>query len=123
MDFDRTAEYAHKHSEEAGKKVRKTIWLIFWILLAVTAAEVTLGLKWAEWGVNWEIVKWTFIILTLVKAYYIVVSYMHLGGERKNFKLTIALPFIIFAIYIIYIFLHEANFVHATDLEPFRDGY
>jgi cytochrome c oxidase subunit IV len=121
MDFDRTAEYAHKHSEEEGKKVRKMIWVIFWVLLAVTAAEVTLGLIWQDIGVAWGIVKWTFIVLTLVKAYYIVMSYMHLGGERKNFKMVVAIPFIIFAVYLIYILLAESLFLNATDLMPLAD--
>jgi cytochrome c oxidase subunit IV len=121
MDFDRTAEYAHKHSEETGKKVRKMIWVIFWVLLAVTAAEVTLGLVWKDLGVSWGFVKWTFIILTLVKAYYIVASYMHLGGERKNFKMVVLIPFIVFAIYIIAIFLYEAIHLNMTDLLPLAE--
>lgn len=121
MDFDRTAEYAHKHSEEAGKKVRKMIWVIFWVLLAVTAVEVTIGLIWQDLGLNWSLVKWTFIILTLVKAYYIVASYMHLGGERKNFKMVVLIPFIVFAIYAIFIFLYEAMHLNLTDLLPLAE--
>ncbi|MBR9830746.1 cytochrome C oxidase subunit IV family protein [Acidiluteibacter ferrifornacis] len=121
MDFDRTAEYAHKHSEEEGKKVRKMIWIIFWVLLAVTTAEVTLGLVWQDMGISWGLVKWTFIILTLVKAYYIVMSYMHLGGERKNFKMVVAIPFILFAIYLIFILLKESTFLHAIDFSPLAD--
>ena len=121
MDFDRTAEYAHKHSEEEGKKVRKMIWVIFWVLLAVTAVEVTIGLVWQDLDLNWSLVKWTFIILTLVKAYYIVASYMHLGGERKNFKMVVLIPFIVFAIYAIYIFLSEAMHLNMIDLLPLAE--
>lgn len=121
MDFDRTAEYAHKHSEEEGKKVRKMIWVIFWVLLAVTAAEVTLGLVWQDMGIAWGFVKWTFIVLTLVKAYYIVASYMHLGGERKNFKMVVLIPFIVFAIYAIYILLTEAMHLNLTDYLPLAE--
>ena len=35
-------------------------------------------------------IKWAFIILTLVKAGYIVLSFMHLGDERKNFRYMIS---------------------------------
>ncbi len=118
MDFDRTAEYAHKHDEEHGKKVRKHIWVVFWILLAVTAAEVTLGLIHADLGINWEIVKWTFIVLTILKAYYIVMSYMHLGEEKKAFKLIVLVPVIFFILYLCILLLIEANFVHVSDALP-----
>ena len=121
MDFDRTAEYVNHHSEEEGKAMRKTIWVIFWVLLGITGVEVTLGLVWQDMGLAWSFVKWTFIILTLVKAYYIVASYMHLGGERKNFKMVVLIPFIVFAIYAIFIFLFEAMHLNLTDLMPLAE--
>lgn len=114
MDFDRTAEYVSHHSEEEGKKMRKTIWLIFWLLLAVTAVEVTIGIFWQGWGLAWTFVKWTFIILTLFKAYYIVAHYMHLKHEYKNFIYMVALPYIVLAVYLIVMMLTEAIYVHDT---------
>lgn len=115
MDFDRTAEYAHHHSEEEGKKVRKMIWFVFWILLAVTTVEVTLGLYYKDWGLPWQMVKWTFIILTLVKGYYIVAAYMHLKNEYTNFKLIVAIPYLVLGIYFIILLLIEAVYVFDTD--------
>lgn len=114
MDFDRTAEYVSHHSEEEGKKMRKTIWAIFWLLLGVTAVEVTLGIFWKDWGLAWAFVKWTFIILTLFKAYYIVAHYMHLKHEYKNFIYAVAVPYIILIIYLIVMVLAEAIYVHDT---------
>ncbi|MBL4707186.1 MAG: cytochrome C oxidase subunit IV family protein [Flavobacteriales bacterium] len=111
-DFDRTAEYAHSHSEEDGIGLRKHIWKIFWVLLAITGAEVTLGLFWKDWSLAWAFVKWTFIILTLIKAYFIVADYMHLKHEYKNFKLMVAVPYIVLVIYLIIMVLAEAVFVH-----------
>ncbi len=111
MDFDRTAEYVSHHSEEEGKKMRKTIWVIFWVLLGVTTVEVSLGLVWKDLGLMWEFVKWTFIILTLVKAYYIVAYYMHLKHEYKNFIYMVALPYIVLALYLIVMILTEAVYV------------
>jgi caa(3)-type oxidase subunit IV len=111
MDFDRTAEYVSHHSEEEGKKMRKTIWVIFWVLLGVTTVEVSLGLVWKDLGLMWAFVKWTFIILTLVKAYYIVAYYMHLKHEYKNFMYMVAIPYIVLAIYLIVMILTEAVYV------------
>ncbi|MEQ8910554.1 MAG: cytochrome C oxidase subunit IV family protein [Vicingaceae bacterium] len=111
-DYDRTAEYVNHHSEEEGKKMRKTIWVIFWLLLAVTAVEVTLGLIWKDMGLAWTFVKWTFIVLTLVKAYYIVAYYMHLKHEYKNFIYAVALPYIVLVAYLIVMALTEAIYIH-----------
>lgn len=111
-DFDRTAEYVSHHSEEEGKAMRKTIWVIFWVLLAITTAEVSLGLVWKDFELAWSFVKWTFIVLTLVKAYYIVAYYMHLKHEYKNFIYVVALPYLVLVAYLIIMILAEAVYVH-----------
>lgn len=84
----------------------KKIWLVFWILLALTTIEVALGIYKP---VSYEILKWTFIILTLVKAYYIVAYFMHVKHERKNFVWTLALPTFILIPYLLFILLTEAS--------------
>ena len=87
-DSNKPYEFAVHHSEEAGKKIRRRLWNVFWILLIVTAVEVTLGIFWKQMaGPNsdavWPVVKWVFISLTLVKAFYIVAEFMHLGVKRR----------------------------------------
>ena len=45
MERDDVIEYsldAH-HSEEAGKKIRKKIWMVTMLLTAITVAEVFMG--------------------------------------------------------------------------------
>jgi cytochrome c oxidase subunit IV len=91
------------HDNHGGTK---KIWLVFWILLALTAVEVALGIYKP---VSYEILKWTFIILTLVKAYYIVAYFMHVKHERKNFVWTLALPTFILIPYLLFILLTEAS--------------
>ncbi|MEQ8625182.1 MAG: cytochrome C oxidase subunit IV family protein [Vicingaceae bacterium] len=113
-DFDRTAEYVSHHSEEEGKAMRKTIWVIFWVLLGITTAEVSLGLFWKDLGLMWAFVKWTFIVLTLIKAYYIVAYYMHLKHEYKNFIYMVSIPYLVLVAYLIVMLLVEAVFVHDT---------
>jgi len=48
-----------------------------------------------------------FIVLTLVKAAYIVLIFMHLGDERKNLKYVVLLPYALFILYLIFIGLYE----------------
>jgi cytochrome c oxidase subunit IV len=48
-----------------------------------------------------------FLLLTLVKAAYIVLIFMHLGEERKNLKYVILLPYALFILYLIFIGLYE----------------
>lgn len=110
--FDRTAEYALHHSEEEGAKDRKQTWIVFWILLGVTTVEVSLGLIWKSWGLNWEFVKWTFIIMTLVKGYYIVADYMHLKHEVKFFKYLMSIPFLALGIYFVILILNEGIYLY-----------
>ena len=105
---DSYALNAH-HSEEEGVKIRKKIVFVTVLLTLITAVEVAMGIifKRAE-TFTWETIKWSFIILTLVKAGYIVMVFMHLGDERKNLRNTILVPYLVFIIYLIFIALTEA---------------
>ncbi len=115
MERDDIIEYsldAH-HSEEAGRKIRRKIWMVTLFLAVVTAVEVALGAYWKEWMPDsWNMVKWTFVVLTLVKATYIVMSFMHLGDERRNIRAIILLPYALFILYLVFIAIFESNLVH-----------
>lgn len=95
----------------------KWIWKIFWILLVVTTVEVALGiikppfLMGGEDVVGTSILNIIFILLTLVKAYYIVAFFMHLGHERKNLQWTIYLPVLILIPYLTFILLTEGAYL------------
>ena len=109
MERDDIIEYsldAH-HSEEHGKKIRATIWKVTAILTAITILEVGLGIFIKQGTTLWPIVKWSFIALTLVKAAYIVLVFMHLGDERKSLRYVILVPYILFIVYLIFIALKE----------------
>lgn len=93
----------------------REIWLVFWILLVVTAVEVVLGilkppLLVDNYIIGVTLLNMTFIVLTIVKAYYIVYAFMHLGSERKNLKLSILLPVWILIPYLLFILLTESAF-------------
>jgi cytochrome c oxidase subunit IV len=46
--------------------------------------------------------------MTLLKAAYIVLVFMHLGDERKTMKYVILVPYILFMLYLIFIAVTEA---------------
>jgi cytochrome c oxidase subunit IV len=58
-----------------------------------------------------EILKVSFITLTLFKAGYIVMVFMHLGDEKKNMKLTVLVPYFLLIGYLIFICLVEGTYV------------
>ena len=116
MKRDDIIEYsldAH-HSEEAGAKARKTIWKVTGLLTLITIVEVALGAMIKQNSESWPFVKWFFIILTLVKAGYIVLSFMHLGEERKSLKFVLLTPYLIFIFYLMFILLSEGSAVDAA---------
>ena len=96
-DLIRDHEYSllANHDEEHGKEIRKKIWVVTGILTAITLVEVIIGAfikQYDETGgdnVLWPYVKIGFIILTVVKAAYIVLIFMHLGDEKKNLQFFI----------------------------------
>lgn len=94
----------------------KWIWAVFWLLLIITAVEVVLGLIKPDFMeakfLSMKLLNWTFIILTLVKAYYIVMYFMHLKYERKNLRMVITLPVFILIPYLTFILLVEAGYVY-----------
>lgn len=117
MERDDIIEYslhAH-HSEEAGKKIRKKIWVVTAILTVITVVEVLVGMFFSravETGVIWEAIKWGYIVLTLVKAGYIVMVFMHLGDENKSLRYMILVTYFVFIIYAVILFFIEAQATH-----------
>jgi cytochrome c oxidase subunit IV len=118
MERDDIIEYslhAH-HSEEEGKKIRKKIFFVTALLSIITAVEVAMGIVWGKAhidvnGAGWMSIKIAFIVLTLIKAGYIVMVFMHLGDERKGLKYTILIPYGIFIIYLFFILYTESTFI------------
>lgn len=91
------------------------IWKVFWILLILTTVEVLLGMFKPDYLVQTKflgtkLLNHVFIILTLIKAGYIVLVFMHLGFEKKNLKWTILLPAFILVPYLLFILLAEAEY-------------
>jgi len=93
------------------------IWKIFWLLLLITTVEVVLGIIQPEFLLvefaGTRLLNHLFIILTLVKAFYIVWSFMHVKDEKKNLQWTLFLPVIILIPYLTAILLIEGNYINS----------
>jgi len=106
-DYPSYETLAH-HSDEEGKKIRKTLWRVFWYMLAITIFELVVGSMAPSQGWSGTLgIKVLFIGLTIVKAGFIVMAFMHLGHERTFMKYAILAPYIIFISYGIFIILDE----------------
>ena len=103
---------AHSHESNV-----KRIWTVFGLLSIITIVEVALGIVKPDFLFKTDLLKlnllnWIFIILTVVKAYYIMWAFMHLEGEKANFRWTIVAPLVFLIIYLVFILLMEGNYVY-----------
>lgn len=108
-------EVMSNHGPEEGKKLRRTLWNVFWVMLAITIFELVVGFlaPGKGWSGTWWI-KTLFISLTIAKAAAIVLWFMHLGHEVKFFKYTILAPYLVFMLYTIFIVLTEGTYAGSS---------
>jgi cytochrome c oxidase subunit 4 len=101
------------HAHESNSK---RIWTVFGILSVITIVEVIFGIIKPEslhlnsfLGLN--LLNWLFIVLTLVKAYYIVYAFMHMEGEKSTLRNSVIWPLIFLVVYLLFILLTEAHYI------------
>lgn len=99
------------HSEEAGKKIRKKIIFVTVLLTVITLVEVIIGTQINRTHELWPAVKLGYILLTLLKAGYIVMSFMHLGDEKRLFRNFVLIIYFFFMFYLIWLVLMEGQSV------------
>ncbi|HLT89016.1 MAG TPA: cytochrome C oxidase subunit IV family protein [Sphingobacterium sp.] len=103
---------AHDHHDHGGMD-KKGIWRIFFVLLALTALEFLIALGFVH---HWQIIQKgmfvnvVYIILTLLKAYYIIAYFMHLKFEKSSFIVSVGIGFI-FIVYFIVLMLIEGDYL------------
>ena len=121
---------AHEHKLEIFRGLLKfktntrKIWAVLVFLTIVTAVEVGLGITKPEiltknTFINMKLLNWIFIMLTLVKAYYIAWDFMHLRDERSSLRRAVVWTPIFLVSYLIFILLYEADYIYTV----FRDGF
>ncbi|WP_010251975.1 cytochrome C oxidase subunit IV family protein [Myroides injenensis] len=94
----------------------KKIWTVFIILSIITLVEVVLGIIKPDslhhvhiFGLS--LLNYIFIILTIVKAYYIMWDFMHLGQEKVGFRWSVAGVLVFLCVYLTTLVLIEGNYV------------
>ena len=99
------------HSEETtvtvippDKAKIKKLWTVALILLVITLLEFTVAFTIPHEMHDLRV--WTFILMTIVKAAYIVGEFMHLRHESKVLIWTILIP-MVFVIWMLVAFVYE----------------
>jgi len=121
---------SHEHKLEIFRGFLKfksntqKIWGVLIFLSIVTTIEVALGITKphvlvANTFIGMKLLNWIFIILTLVKAYYIAWDFMHLRDEKKSLRRAIVWTPIFLVSYLIFILLFEADYIYNV----FKDGF
>ncbi|WP_339835528.1 cytochrome C oxidase subunit IV family protein [uncultured Flavobacterium sp.] len=103
---------AHAHVSNT-----KRIWFVFGLLSLITIVEVAFGIVRPDFlfktnFLKMNLLNWLFIILTIVKAYYIVWAFMHLEGEKKSLRTAIVAPLIFLILYLCFILLIEGDYIY-----------
>jgi cytochrome c oxidase subunit IV len=100
-------EKAAIHDETHGKAVRKKLWMVFWIMLTITIVELIIGAKVTMGEINKEYV---FIFLTVIKAFFIVWIFMHLGDEKRAMKYALIAPYALFIFFLAFMCITEGAY-------------
>ena len=114
---------AHEHKLEIFRGLWKfksntqKIWGVLLFLTIVTTIEVALGIIKPEFLIKnsflaMKLLNWIFIILTLVKAYYIAWDFMHLRDEKSTLRRAIVWTPIFLVVYLVAILLVEADYIY-----------
>ena len=121
------AEHAHKLEILRGLIKFKTntqkIWGVLVLLTIVTSVEVFLGINKPDAlmasFLSMKILNWIFIILTLVKAYYITWDFMHMRDETKALRRMVVWTVVFLICYLLFILLQEGGYV----FDVYKDGF
>ena len=121
------AEHAHKLEIFRGlikfKSNTQKIWGVLILLSIVTTVEVILGIIKPEVLMikffYMKLLNWIFIILTLVKAYYITWDFMHMRDETKALKRVVVWTAVFLICYLLFILLQEGGYVDTV----YKNGF
>ena len=106
------------------KSNQSKIWGVLLFLSIVTVVEVALGIIKPEILVgnsflSMKIINWIFIILTIVKAYYIAWDFMHLRDEPQGLQFSVTITLMFLIAYLAFILLVEGNYIFDMMYEGF----
>lgn len=94
------------------------IWGVLILLSIVTTVEVALGIYKPESllikFLGMKVLNWIFIILTLVKAYYITWDFMHMRDEKANLRRMVVWTTVFLICYLLFILLQEGGYIESV---------
>ena len=115
---------AHEHKLEIFRGLWKfksntqKIWGVLAFLTFVTAVEVVLGIYKPEMFMGkflgMKALNWIFIILTIVKAYYITWDFMHMRDEVKALRRMVIWTAVFLICYLVFILLQEGGYIEGV---------
>ncbi|HKJ06142.1 MAG TPA: cytochrome C oxidase subunit IV family protein [Flavobacteriaceae bacterium] len=105
-------EHSHQHKSHTA-----LIWKVFAILSVVTIVEVALGIIKPDFLYLTKILGTSplniiFIVLTLVKAYYITWFFMHMADEKKSLRRAVVWTAVFLIMYLVTLFLIEGSYIN-----------
>ena len=104
------------HAQE-HKSHTKLIWKVFIILSIITLVEVVLGIIKPDALHLTKILGTSplniiFLVLTVVKAYYITWFFMHMADEKKNLRRSVVWTAVFLIIYLATLLLIEGSYIN-----------
>lgn len=113
------ADHAHKLEIFRGlikfkSNTQKIIGVLI-LLSIVTLIEVVLGIYkpaiFNEYFLNLKLLNWIFIILTIVKAYYITWDFMHMRDETSLLRRVVVWTAVFLILYLTFILIQEGGYI------------
>ena len=106
------------------KSNQSKIWAVLFFLSVVTIVEVALGIIKPEVLIvnsflSMKLINWIFIILTIVKAYYIMWDFMHMRDEVRGLQFSVVVTLSFLIAYLAFILLVEGNYIFDVMYEGF----
>ena len=122
-------QHAHKLEIFRGlikfKSNVQKIWGVLIFLSIVTIIEVALGIVKPEilmtTFLSMKLINWIFVILTIIKAYYITWDFMHVRDEKPFLKNTIIVPLLILIPFLLFILLWEGSYIFDIMLDGLKE--
>ena len=106
------------------KSNQSKIWAVLFFLSVVTVIEVALGIVKPEVLIvnsflSMKLINWIFIILTIVKAYYIMWDFMHMRVEVRGLQASVIITLSFLIAYLAFRLLVEGNYIFDVMYEGF----
>ena len=98
------------------KSNKTKIWGVFTLLSIITIIEVALGIIKPEFLITNKLftlkyLNWIFLILTVVKAYYITWDFMHMRDETSILRRVVVWTAVFLILYLTFILIQEGGYI------------